>query len=69
MPDAFFATIRKVENKLLSDDEVIFCGQGIHIFNPILKDTLIIDDRSDCTENQLNKWTVTFLKTVLLIRH
>lgn len=63
MSDAFFATIRKVENKLLSHgDEVSFCGQGIHIFNPILKDTLIIDDRSDCDENQLNSWTVTFFK-------
>ena len=63
MSDTYFAVIKEVEDKLLSNGkEVRFCGQGIHIFNPILKDTLIIEDQLNSGNNELNSWTVTFFK-------
>lgn len=37
MSNIYFAVIEKSVNKLNLQEELIFCGQKVHLFNPILK--------------------------------
>lgn len=63
MQNIYFATIEKCINTLnLQEDELIFCGQKVHLFNPILKKTIVIDDKAEAADNEINDWSVTFFK-------
>lgn len=63
MSNIYFAVIEKSVNKInLQEKELIFCGQKVHLFNPILKKTIVIDDKAKPTDNEINDWSVTFFK-------
>lgn len=63
MSNIYFAVIEKSVNKLnLQEKELMFCGQKVHLFNPILKKTIVIDDKAKPTDNEINDWSVTFFK-------
>ena len=63
MSNIYFATIEKSNDTLDEEKkDLIFCGQKVHLFNPILKETIIIDDSSISNDNRMNDWSVTFFK-------
>ena len=63
MSNVYFAAIQKSNTALnLQENEMFFCGQNVHLFNPILKKTIVIDDKSASADNEINNWSVTFFK-------